>query len=194
MRALALLAAVLVSCTTPPVVVPTPTPTREAGVLNVFVLLDLSGPRAPSGQAQRNAMQLWIDEPTTAPVKLHVSFVDVAGSDTKLLLELRRAVVDGGADALVIGVPMSVADPTMSAIGLGAVPTLLTLPIAEPAAAPGGAFTFALAPSPEQIAEAMASDLITRGIVQPMVFASDESRAAMNERTAFVAARPVAPA
>lgn len=188
MRALALLAALLISCTTPPVVLPTPTPTREPGVINVSVLLDLSGPRAPSGQAQRNAMQLWIDEPSTAPVKVRVTFVDVAGSDTRLLLELRHAVVDSGADALVIGVPMSLADPTMNAIGVASVPTLLTLPIAEPAAAPGGAFTFALAPSPEQVAQVMASDLVTRGLVQPMLLASDNSRAAVNERAAFVAA------
>jgi ABC-type branched-subunit amino acid transport system substrate-binding protein len=187
-RALALLAAILVSCTTPPVVLPTTAPTREPGVLRVTVLLNLSGPGGLSGQAQRNAMQLWVDEPSTAPVKLRVKFVDVVGSDTKLLLELRRAVVDDGADALVIGVPMSVADPTMNAIGVGGAPTLLTLPIAEPAAAPGGTFAFALAPSPEQIAQTMASDLVTRGIVQPMLLASDGSRAAVSERTAFVAA------
>ena len=186
MRVLALLAAILVSCATPPVVLPTPSPTREPGVLKVAVMLNLSGQGGLSGQAQRSAMQLWIDEPSSAPVKLRVTFVDVAGSDTKLLLEVRRAVVGDGADALVIGVPLSVADPTLNAIAVAAVPTLLTLPIAEPAAAPGGTFTFALAPSPDEIAHAMASDLVARGLVQPMLLASDDSRAAVGERAAFV--------
>jgi ABC-type branched-subunit amino acid transport system substrate-binding protein len=132
-------------------------------------------------------MELWTDRPSTSSFKMRVKYVDVAGSDAKLLLELRRAVVEDRADALVIGVPISVADPTMNAIGVGGVPTLLTLPVAEPATAPGGTFAFALAPSPEQLSRAVVTDLAARGIMQPMLLAGDETRASAIERAAFLA-------
>ena len=187
MRALALLAVLFVACSTPTTPVPTPQPTREPGTLTVAVLLDLSGPRAPSGQAQKNAVQLWIDQPPTSTLKIHVSFVDVAGSDAKLLLAVRRAVVEDRADALVIGVPVALEGALSDAIKVAAVPVLLTLPNAEPAGAPGGAFTFALAPSPDQIARAVVGDLVDRSLLQPMLLAGDASHAAAVERGAIVA-------
>ena len=175
------------SCSAPAVVLPTPTPTREPGVLNVAVLLDLSGPRSPSGQAQRNAMQLWIDQTPATGVKTRVTFVDVAGSDARVLLELRRAVVDDRADAAIIGTPLTLDGALADAIRVAAVPVLLTLPVAEPAGVPGGRFIFALAPSPAQIARAIAGDIVDRSLAQPMLLAGDATRAAAVERTAFLA-------
>ena len=174
------------SCSAPAVVLPTPTPTREPGVLNVAVLLDLSGPRSPSGQAQRNAMQLWIDQTPATAVKTRVTFVDVAGSDARVLLELRRAVVDDRADAVIIGTPLTLDGALADAIRVAAVPVLLTLPVAEPAGVPGGRFIFALAPSPAQIARAIAGDIVDRSLAQPMLLAGDATRAAAVERTAFL--------
>src|SRR5436189_4864986 len=114
---------------------------------------------------------------------MRAKFVDVAGSDTTLLLEIRRAVVDDRADAIVIGVPVAIDGPLGDAIRVGAVPVLLTLPIADPAALPGGGFTFALAPAPADIARAVVDDLVARSLVQPMLLAGDDSRAAALERS-----------
>ena len=189
MRVLAfVLAVALAACTNNTVVpIPTPVPTREPGVVLVSVLLDLSGPRAPSGQPQRDAMQLWIDQSRTGPVKLRVTFVDVAGSDAKLLLELRRAVVEDRADAIVIGVATPQGDTLMQAIQVASVPVLLTLPVADPTSGIGGRFTFALAPTPASIARALADDLIGRGVLTPMLLATDESARAIAERSALIA-------
>jgi len=181
-------AIVLASCTNnPPTTLPTPAPTREPGIVSVSVLLDLSGPRAPSGEPQRNAMRLWLDQPRTSPVKLRVKFVDLAGSDTKLLLELRRAVVEDRADAIVIGASLPPGDAFKQAIQVASVPVLLTLPVADPTSAVGGRFTFALAPTPAAIAHALADDLIGRGVLEPMLLAGDESAGALLERSALVA-------
>lgn len=154
--------------------------------MNVFVLLDLSGSRAPSGAPQRDAMQIWLDQPPSSPVKLRVKFVDVAGSEAKLLLELRRAVVDDRADAVVVGVPVPRADPFMEAVQVASVPVLLTLPVTEPMLAIGGRFTFALAPTPEQLARALAGDLLDRGLLAPTLLAGDETPAAVAERSALL--------
>jgi ABC-type branched-subunit amino acid transport system substrate-binding protein len=186
-RALAFLAALLLSCTTPTTPTPTPFPSREPGTLAVAVLLDLSGQRAPSGQAQRNAMQLWLDQVQTGPLKVRAKFVDVAGSDTKLLLELRRAVVDDRVDALVVGVPVLLEGPIVDAIRVAAVPVLFTLPVAEPAATPAGPFAFALAPSPDAVARVIVGDLVERSLLQPTLLAGDESRASVIERALFLA-------
>jgi len=187
-RVLALCASLLfVSCAASPLVVaPTPVPTHEPNTLNVTALLDLSGPRAPSGQPQRNAMQIWLDQPQSGPVKLRVKFVDVAGSDTKLLLELRRAVVEDRADAVVVGVPVALDDVFGQAVQAAGVPVLLTLPVAEPITSPGGRFAFALAPTPDALARAAVSDIVDRGLVAPMLLASDDSFAAVRERMAFL--------
>ena len=189
MRVLAaLLTILLVSCAnTPPTSLPTAVPTREPGVVNVSVLLDLSGPRTPSGQPQRDAMQIWMDQPRNGAVKLRVKFVDVAGSDAKLLLELRRAVVENRADAIVIGAAMPRGDTFKQAIQVASVPVLLTLPVPDPTTEIGGRFTFALAPTPASIARALASDLIARSVIEPMLLAGDESAAAIVERSALVA-------
>ena len=188
MRALALLALALAACTSAaPDIAPTPAPTREPNTVNVSVLLDLSGPRAPSGQPQRNAMQLWLDQPQAGTVKLKVKFVDVAGSDAKLLIELRHAVIDDRADAVVVGVPVSLDDPFGQAVQVGGVPVLLTLPTAEPIASAGGRFAFALAPTPDAIARAVVNDIVDRALLTPMLLASDESAAAVSERRSFVA-------
>ena len=181
-----LLPLVLAACTAAPVVLPTPTPTREPGVLQVSVLLDLSGSRAPSGQAQRNAMQLWVDQARPSALKMRVKFVDVAGSDTKLLLELKRAIVDDRADAIVVGAPMPADGPLMDAVALGETPVLLTLPIADPVGASGG-FAFALAPAPSLVATAIVNDLVDRSLLQPMLLAGDETPPSVGERASFVA-------
>ena len=188
MRGPLFLAALLfVACTTPPTfTVPTPTPTREPNTLNVTVLLDLSGSRAPSGQPQRNAMQVWLDQNASARVKLRVKFVDVAGSDSKVLLELRRAAVDDRADAVVVGVPASLDGPLGDAVRVASVPALFTLPIREPFTTANGKFAFALAPTPELLARALAGDITERRIVAPMLIAPDDTAPAALERFSFV--------
>ena len=188
-RALAFVAAfALAACTSAPAVIElTPAPTHEPNTVNVSVLLDLSGPRSPSGQPQRNAMQIWLDQIQSGRVKLRVKFADVAGSDAKLLLELRRAVVDDHADAIVVGVPVSLDDSFGQAAQVAGIPVLLTLPTAEPMASPGGRFTFALAPTPDAIARLVVSDIAARGLLAPMLLASDDSAAAVGERLAFQA-------
>ena len=190
MRALALVALLLIGCaTTPPSVASTPQPTHEPNALNVSVLLDLSGPRAPSGQPQRDAMQTWLDltKNDATATKLRVKFVDVASSESKLLLELRRAVVSERADAVVVGVSVAGDDSFAEAADVARVPVLLTLPAPEPVSGRLGTWVFALAPSPSIIAVAIASDIVDRGIAAPMLLATDESAPANVERAAFVA-------
>jgi len=188
-RALALAALLLIGCATAPQsVAPTPVPTREPNTVNVAVLLDLSGDRAPNGGPQRDAMQLWLDRPPpSATLKLRVRFVDVASSTSKLLIEFRRAVVDDHADAVVVGVSVAGDDSFARAAEVARVPVLLTLPAPEPIAGGRGGWVFALAPAPGTIAGTIASDIVDRGIVAPMLLASDESSAANVERAAFVA-------
>jgi len=182
-----LLAFLLVACTTAPQVTqPTPVPTREPNTLAVSVLLDLSGSRAPSGQSQRNAMQLWLDQQRGNP-KLNVRFVDIAGSDAKLFVELRRAAIDEHADAVVIGVPTTIDATLAQEFQVAAVPVLLTLPVPDPAATASGKYVFALAPTPDMVAHATAADLIARGRLMPMLIVGDDSLASMVERNAFTA-------
>src|SRR5438874_7014358 len=95
-RRVTLAAAVLLlaACTaTPPSAGSPPPPTREPGTYAVTALLDLSGSRGPRGDAQRSAMQQWASggdaQRGTPHLKLRI--VDVAGSDARLLLELKRA-------------------------------------------------------------------------------------------------------
>jgi len=189
-RVLALVALTLAACTTAPTVVqPTPVPTREPNTVNVSVLLDLSGPRAPSGQPQRSAMQVWLDQiqADTTAIKLRVKFVDVAGSDAKVLLELRHAALDERADVIVVGVPVSLDGSFGDAVQVASIPVLLTLPVSEPMTTPAGRFVFALAPTTDVVARTLASDIIGRGAVAPIVLVSDESATAVTERLAFVA-------
>ena len=81
--------------------------------------------------AQRDAMVRWTDAQRAAP-RLKLRLVDVAGSDAKLLLELKRAAAAGDTDAFVIGVPAAVDDALVAAIALVKRPVLFTLPIAAP--------------------------------------------------------------
>jgi branched-chain amino acid transport system substrate-binding protein len=182
--ALAILVAACTAAPTP--AVSTPVPTREPNTLNVTALLDLSGPRAPSSQPQRNAMQLWLDQPQSG-VRLRVKFVDVAGSEAKLYVELRRAAVEDRADAVVIGVPVAIDATLAQALQVASLPVLFTLPVAEPTATAGGRFTFALAPTPEMLARATAADVIARGRLAPMLIAGDDTTASIVERNAFLA-------
>jgi len=178
----------LVACGAPQVsITPTPIATREPNTFAVNVLLDLSGPRAPSGQPQRDAMQRWLNEQAaTASPRLRAKFVDVAGSDARVLLELRRAVVEDHADAIVIGVPVALDDAFTHAIEVAGVPVLLTLPAPEPAATVGGRWTFVLAPTPATLARALVDDLQSHGVLAPMLLASDESTSAVIERGALL--------
>lgn len=185
------LALALTACSSaPPVTRPTPVPTHDPNTVSVSVLLDLSGPRAPSGQPQRNAMQIWLDQAqaSTRPgaLKLRVKFVDVAGSDAKVLLELRRAVADDHADAVVIGVPVTVDATFEGAVQIAAVPVLLTLPAPEPAATAGGGWTFFLAPTTQLLAKTLTDDIASRTLA-PTLLAGDETPPAIAERAAFSA-------
>lgn len=184
--ALALLVAACAS--TPAATQPTPAPTREPNTISVTVLLDLSGSRAPSGQPQRNAMQLWLDQQTpVAGIRLKVKFVDVASSDARVLLELRRAAVEDRADAVVIGVPVTLDETFTAAAQVAAIPLLLTLPAPEPAATIGGRWIFVLAPTPDQLARALVTDVQTRGLLAPMLVASDGTSSGIGESGAFLA-------
>ena len=189
MRALAaLLAFVLVACSTPLLdVTPTPTPTREPGTTAVTVLLDLSGTRAPSGVAQRNAMQLWLDQDQArgGPSRLRVRFVDLAGSDARLLVELRRAAEEEDADAVVIGAPFAYDETFARALAVARLPVLLTLPTHEPTTLAGGGWTFALAPTYAALAHAAVADAADRGTLPPVLLASDETAPAIGERLAL---------
>ncbi len=153
----------------------------------VTVLLDLSGARAPSGVAQRNAMQLWLDQEQdrSGQQRLRAKFVDIAGSDARLLVELRRAAEEDGADAVVIGAPIAYDETFARALGVARVPVLLTLPAPEPKSMPGGGWAFALAPSYADLAHAAVSDATERGLLQPTLLASDESPTAIAERLAL---------
>lgn len=125
-------------------------------MLEVTVLLDLSGNRAPRGDAQRNAVQLWQDLEQSrggGRIRVRVSVVDVASSDGRLLIELRRAAIEPRTDAVIVGVPVTAATAGFSeAARVAELPILLTLPASEPVAALGGRWVFAIAPTPEQIA------------------------------------------
>ena len=157
--------ALLVAACTPgaPVTVdPSPLPTHEAGTIAVTALLDLSGSRAPKGEAQRNAMQQWADAQRTTP-RLKLRVVDVAGSDAKVLLELKHLSEAGDADAVVIGVPAVLDEALSRAVGLLARPVLFTLPVADPVTVGlSGRWMFGLAPSPDALARVTVDSLPSR--------------------------------
>lgn len=167
-----LLALILaIACVTPPPVVLTPSPTPERGILAVTALLDLSGERAPSGASQRDALQLWVDRNPGRPVRLDV--VDVGGSDARLALEMRRAVVERHADAIVVGTPAALSIPGFPELaGAAGVPVLLTLPAPEPMDIEdeGARWIFALAPTHEALAAAAVDHASARGLMEFSVF------------------------
>jgi len=176
----------------PPTATATPSPTHDPTALNVTAFLDLSAGRLPSGDAQRNALQLWVDLQQGRPAapRLKLRIVDVAGSDARLFIELHRIATEDLADAIVIGVPVALDDTLLRAIELTARPVLFTVPQAEPSGRGGGGrWTFSLAPTPAQIATVDHS-LIPAGPLAGAVSAiivSDESPAAVRERTALQA-------
>jgi ABC-type branched-subunit amino acid transport system substrate-binding protein len=187
MRGLAaLLALFIAACSAQPVeITPTPAPTHEPGMTLVTVLLDLSGPRTPTGVPQRNAMQLWLDQQQTrGGQRLRATFVDLAGSESRLLIELRRAA-EGGADAVVIGVPFAYDETFARALGIARLPVVLTLPAPEPISLANGGWAFGLAPTHSDLARAAVVDATQRGVLLPTLLASDESAAAIAERLAL---------
>jgi len=179
------LALVLVSCTAPPpsTASPTPSPTHEPGTYAVTALLDLSGSRGPRGEAQRSAMQQWASsdgQRRTPRVKLRI--VDVAGSDAKLLLELKRAADAGDTDAFVVGVPIIVDDALASAIALVRRPVLFTLPIPEPTGE-AARWIFGLAPRPDAVARVLVDALPSRST--PGIIVTSGSLASGREELAI---------
>lgn len=189
-RALALAALTVAACTAPPPPVIEPTPSREPGVLSVTVLLDLSGSRGPRGESQRNALQLWNDHEQSrggGRVRVRLKFVDVAGSDARLLVELRRAAGEDRADAVIVGVPTTIGGPAFAAAArAAALPILTTLPLPEPTAEPGDEWIFAFAPTPDQIAR-VAVDIGPTGNLQTTYVAVIEGRAQDPETAALLA-------
>jgi|GEM_PF-1393345 len=189
---LALLILLSACAAPPPAATPAPSPTHDPAAFNVTALLDLSGPRSPKGDAQRNALQLWVDQQQSrsATPRLKLRVVDVAGSDARLLIELHRIAEEDLADAVIIGVPTAADEPLRRAIELAARPVLFTVPLGEPAGrGAGGRWTFGLAPTPEQIA-AVDRALLPAGPFAASVSAiivSDESPGAVRERTALQA-------
>lgn len=178
----------LATCSSRPAeITPTPSPTHEPGTTAVTVLLDLSGTRAPSGVAQRNAMQLWLDQDLARgrQQRVRATFVDLAGSDARVLIELRRAAEEDRADAVVIGVPFAYDETFARALTLARLPVVLTLPAPEPTSLAGGGWAFALAPTYARLARAAVDDATARGVLLPILLASDESAAAIAERLAL---------
>lgn len=174
MRALPVAALILAAaCTSPSPALPTPSPTAEPGVLSVTALLDLSGPRAQAGAQQRNALQLWLEQQGRgAAVRLET--IDVAGSEGRLLIELRRAATQTFADAVIVGAYVGYDDTVGRAIDLAGLPVLLLQPIAaEPAGRPGGTWAFALAPSIPQLARVHIDDARRRDVLVPSILVSD---------------------
>ena len=183
--ALVALVLLLSACTTPnPSVTPAPVPTRDPNALNVTALLDLSGSRAPNGGPQRDALQLWADQHSSATPRVKLKIVDVASSPSKTVLELRRAAVEDRADAIVVGVSVDYDDAFAAAVQLAQVPVLFTLPIPEPATR-GGSWAFALAPTPAQLARFVLDDAALRSVLSADLVVSDESTTAIVERIAL---------
>jgi ABC-type branched-subunit amino acid transport system substrate-binding protein len=184
----ALFAIFIAACSAQPVeITASPAPTHEPGTTLVTVLLDLSGPRTPTGVPQRNAMQLWLDQQQArGGQRLRATFVDVAGSESRLLIELRRAAEEGRADAVVVGVPFAYDETFARALAIARLPVVLTLPAPETMSLPGGGWAFGLAPTYTDLARATVVDATTRGVLLPTLLASDESPPAIAERLALV--------
>jgi len=168
-----------------PSATPTPAPTRDPNALNVTALLDLSGSRAPNGAPQRDALQLWVDQHASAAPRVKLKIVDVAGSPAKTALELRRAAVEDRANAIVVGVPVDYDEAFAAAVQLAQAPVLFTLPIPDPATRGGGGWSFALAPTPAQLARSVLDDAAVRSVLSSDLVVSDESTTAIVERLAL---------
>ena len=168
-----------------PSATPSPTPTRDLNAFNVTALLDLSGSRAPGGGPQRDALQLWADQHTSATPRLKLKIVDVGGSPSKTALEFRREAVEARADAIIVGAAVDYDDAFANFIQLAQVPVLFTLPIQEPASR-GGGWAFALAPTPAQLARLVLDDAAQHAVLASALVVSDESTTAIADRIALV--------
>jgi branched-chain amino acid transport system substrate-binding protein len=179
------LAIVAAACTAPAptTIAPTPSPTHEPGTYAVTAFLDLSGTRSPRGDAQRSAMQQWTDSQRGTP-RLKLRIVDVAGSDARLLIELKRAADASDTDAFVVGVPATIDDALASAIALVKRPVLFTLPIAEPTG-DAARWTFGLAPAPDALARVLVDALPSRST--PAVIVTNGTLASGREEVALTA-------
>lgn len=174
MRALVILASLLVACTSTAPSLPTPSPTAEPGVLTVTALLDLSGPRAAVGAQQRNALQMWVEQRGRVSPAVKLETVDVAASDAKLLIELKRAATDVLADAVIVGTPVLYDETFGRAVDLAALPVLLLQPTAaDPAGRPGAKWAFGLAPSIPHLAEVHIDDARRRDVLVPSILLTD---------------------
>jgi hypothetical protein len=167
----------------PPSTSPSPSATHDPATLNVTALLDLSGPRLPSGAPQRDALQLWADQHVSTVPRLRLRIVDVASVRSRAIIELRRAIVDEHADAVIVGVPVDYDEALATAVELARVPVLFTLPVPDP----GRGWGFALAPTPAQLAKAELDDAAGRIVLASTMVVSDESASAVPERAAVVA-------
>lgn len=186
MRALGAVAlAALAACTSAPPALPTPTPTAEPGVLSVTALLDLSGPRSQVGTQQRNALQMWVDQQGRG-ITVRLETIDVAGSQGRVLIELRRAAAEKHADAVIVGTAVTHDDTLGRAIDLAALPVLLLQPLAaDPAGRPGSTWTFALAPSIPQLADLHIEDARRRDVLVPSILLVDSRERADPMATAL---------
>lgn len=129
-------------------------------------------------------MVRWSDAQRGTP-RLKLRVVDVAGSDAKLLLELKRAADAGDTDAFVVGVPVTIDGALAAAIALVRRPVLFTLPIGEPGG-DGARWVFGLAPAPDAIARRLLAALPSRGT--PAVVVTSGTLAAGREELALTAA------
>ncbi len=179
------LALLLSACTSalPVTADPSPSATREAGTITVAALLDLSGNRAPKGDGQRSAMQQWADTQRGTPrVKLRI--IDVAGSDAKVLLELKHLSEAGDTDAVIIAVPAILDDALSRAVGLLGRPVLFTLPVHDPdTIGEGGRWMFGLAPSPDALARVVVDALPSR--TTPAIVVTSGTRVAGRDEIAI---------
>ena len=128
-------------------------------------------------------MQQWIDAQRGTP-RLRLRIVDVAGSDARLLVELKRAADAGDTDAFVVGVPATVDDALASAIALSKRPVLFTLPILEPGG-DAARWTFGLAPAPDAVARALVDALPARST--PAVVVTNGTLVSGREELALMA-------
>ncbi len=182
---LAIVAALALACTAAaPGGGPTPSPTpHPSGIVAVTALLDLSGARPTSGgHAQRTAFGLWsdIEQARHPSAAIRLKVVDVAGSDAKLLLELRRAAEEDRADAVIIGTPTANGDLLGRALQVAGIPVLTTLP--APPLPTGNGWLFALAPPDEDLGSRAIDDAAARDLLGGAFIVSDESAASVRER------------
>lgn len=174
---LALAVILAAACTSPPRVTATPSPTPEPAVLSITALLDLSGHRSAIGTAQRNALQLWVDQHQArggSPVTVRLRIADVADSEARLILELRRAAVEDQADAVIVGAPVQDEEIFGRAVEAAGIAVLLTLPTSgDPVDRPGGRWTFALAPTLARLAARQVDEAVARAALTPALILSD---------------------